>query len=147
MSTEFHLRASANELSVRHLLAEIRERLHLHGLPAAMCGTVEIVLAEVLNNIVEHAYAETGAGDVTLSAVLGPGCLTCTLIDRGAPLTANDLPAGHLPDVGQGNAALPEGGFGWFLIRSLTREVRYERSEGRNRLVLRFDLPVTDALG
>jgi|SRR6056297_1351173 len=147
MTTEFSLNATAREMSVRALLADTRARLRAHGLAEAMCGTVEIVLAEALNNIVEHAYAGTEAGEIGLHAVLGPGTLTFTLSDQGAPLAARDLPAGCLPDLGTGGEALPEGGFGWFLIRSLTREVRYHRADGANRLSLRFDLPVPDGTG
>jgi len=147
MNAEFRLRTAASEMSVRDLLADMRAQLRVHGMTEAMCGTVEIVLAEALNNIVEHAYADTEAGEIGLHAVLTPGCLSCTLSDRGAPLAAPDLPAGRLPDLGAGCEALPEGGFGWFLIRSLTRELRYDRAEDANRLTLHFDLPTPDRTG
>lgn len=143
MSAQFSLRAAANEMSVRALLAGMRARLRAHGLPETACGTVEIVLAEALNNIVEHAYDGTEGGEIALQAVLGPDGLTVTLSDHGAALPAPGLPAGHLPELGTGTAALPEGGFGWFLIRSLTREVHHAREAGANRLTLRFDLTVS----
>ncbi|MFB9150853.1 ATP-binding protein [Roseovarius ramblicola] len=144
MSAGIDLHAAADGMSVRALLAELRARLRARGLPEAACGTVEIVLAEALNNIVEHAYGDAGAGAIGLHAALGPAGLICTLRDRGAALPAPHLPAGRPPDMGTDPGALPEGGFGWFLIRSLTREVRYDRVDGTNRLTLRFDLPAPD---
>ncbi|MET4100938.1 serine/threonine-protein kinase RsbW [Roseovarius sp. MBR-78] len=144
MTAEFHLRAGASEMSVRGLLSALRARLRAHGLPEAACGTVEIVLAEALNNIVEHAYAGTDRGEIRLHARLGPGKLICTLSDRGAALPAQGLPEGRLPEIGPAQDTLPEGGFGWFLIRSLTRDIRYSRDAGGNRLTLSFDLPGLD---
>jgi serine/threonine-protein kinase RsbW len=32
----------------------------------------------------------------------------------------------------------PEGGFGWFLIRSLARELEYRRTDGENVLTFRI---------
>ena len=144
MSAGFHMNAVADEMSVRALLVDMRARLREHGLTEAACSTVEIVLAEALNNIVEHAYTGAGAGEIGLHAVLAPDSLTCTLSDQGAALPAPHLPAGRLPDMGARADALPEGGFGWFLIRSLTRSVRYAREVGTNRLTLCFDLPEPD---
>ncbi len=48
-------------------------------------------------------------------------------------------PAGHLPRVaapppGGGVGDLPEGGFGWSLIRTLTTDLSYSRQAGRNEL-------------
>jgi serine/threonine-protein kinase RsbW len=35
---------------------------------------------------------------------------------------------------------LPEGGFGWFLIRELTKDLQYVRHEDQNRLT--FSIPI-----
>ena len=44
-------------------------------------------------------------------------------------------PAGRLPDGADcALVDLPEGGFGWHLIRTLTRDLAYVRSGGCNRL-------------
>ncbi|WP_164989216.1 ATP-binding protein [Roseovarius sp. A46] len=95
MSAGFHMNAVADEMSVRALLVDMRARLREHGLTEAACSTVEIVLAEALNNIVEHAYTGAGAGEIGLHAVLAPDSLTCTLSDQGAALPAPHLPAGY----------------------------------------------------
>lgn len=141
LSADFLLHATATETSVRALLEDARTRLAARGIPEQVCGTVELALAEALNNIVEHAYAQAETGTITLDARLVPGGLRCILSDRGAPLPARTLPRGHPPRVDTARDALPEGGFGWFLIRSLAREVHYAREAGVNRLTLGFDLP------
>ncbi|MDZ7709312.1 MAG: ATP-binding protein [Roseovarius sp.] len=144
MTAEFHLESTASEMSVRALLAEVRAHLRAADVPEATCGTVEIVLAEALNNIVEHAYDGAERGKIGLHARLGQAGLVCTLSDRGAMLSALHLPEGRLPEIGSRPEALPEGGFGWFLIRSLTRDIHYTHAHGGNRLTLRFDLPGSD---
>ena len=106
-------------------------------------GTAEIVLAEVLNNIVEHAYADQ-AGNITLRLVRHDGGLHCTVSDTGAPMPGLCLPAGRsqpLADL----ADLPEGGFGWFLIRSLTVGLDYRRIAGVNRLSFQLPARQSDA--
>ncbi|WP_280514091.1 hypothetical protein [Allosediminivita pacifica] len=37
-------------------------------------------------------------------------------------------------------AGLPEGGFGWFLIHELARELAYRHDGGMNRLTFRLPL-------
>lgn len=123
---------------VRHALARVADALRTGPLAgacpgAAADGTIELLLAEVLNNIVEHAYAE-GAGLITLDLRGMPGRLCCLVRDEGHPMPAGRLPEGLAPTIARATPDLPEGGFGWFLIRSLTRELRYEREPGCNRL-------------
>lgn len=127
----------ATPLAVRDALHEVRARLTGHIPPEAI-NTTEIVLAEALNNIVEHAYAE-GGGQIRLRIILLPAMLDMWLEDEGRPMPGDGLPPGidplsHAED-------LPEGGFGWFLIRSLATAIVYRRESNRNRLKLVLPLP------
>ena len=106
-------------------------------------GTAEIVLAEVLNNIVEHAYADQ-AGDITLRLVRHDGGVHCTVSDTGAPMPGLCLPEGRFQPL-KDLADLPEGGFGWFLIRSLTEGLAYQRSKGLNSLSFQLPAKQSDA--
>ena len=105
-------------------------------LPPEQKHTVELVLAEVLNNIAEHAYADA-PGHVAVTVVLVADGIACEVVDEGAAMPGGALPEGNLPEE-----HLPEGGFGWHLIRSLTRDVAYRRQRGTNRLT--FHIPLTD---
>lgn len=120
--------------AVRRLLARTMAHPILAGEGEATRGTVEIVLAEALNNIVEHAYRD-GAGAFSLRGRWYRGTLCLELRDEGRPLPDHRLPEGRpLDPAGDGDP--PEGGFGWFLIRSLTIGLRYRRTAAGNSLVI-----------
>lgn len=89
----------------------------------------EVLLAEVLNNIVEHAY-HSSEGEIRVLLRLEPSQLCLTVEDEGAEMPGGNLPEGHLPEP----ESLPEGGFGWFLIRALASELVYLRRGKTNRL-------------
>ena len=124
----------ARAAAVRQALQAACETLLLRSLTEDARGTAQIVIAEALNNIVEHAYA-SGEGEIELSLKRTGGKLSVLITDRGQPMPGDTLPEGALPDP----ANLPEGGFGWFLIRSLSQDLRYCRSGGRNHLFFRLD--------
>lgn len=129
--------------AVRRALRRVMASAVLSSLPDDLCGSAEIVLAEVLNNIVEHAYAD-GTGTITLHLVRQGGGLACEIHDQGAAMPGLCLPAGRsqpLADL----ADLPEGGFGWFLIRSLTVGLDYRRIAGVNRLSFQLPARQSDA--
>lgn len=125
------IRFPATAASVRATL------LRIFGPPAALplnaegAATAQLVLAEVLNNIVEHAYRDL-AGDILLTCRLAEGGgLRVRVEDRGSPLPAGAALPGLPAPLAEG---LSEGGYGWFLIRTLTRDLAYQRQDGRNVL-------------
>ncbi len=97
---------------------------------------VELVLAEVLNNIVEHGYRDQ-EGEIELVVTPAMDGLLFNVVDRGHPMPNETLPAGLLPRQGAVED-LPEGGFGWFLIRELSQDLEYRREAGRNLLSFRI---------
>lgn len=117
------------------------------GLPEEACGRSEIVLAEALNNIVEHAYAGCAGGEIRLRLEVSASQIAVTLTDRGRALRGLDLPAGRRPDLDLSCDALPEGGFGWFLIRELSESLEYSRRDGCNFLTLRLPRRSPDLSG
>ena len=118
----------------------VRDALHLlvKGLPedGADQGLVELVLAEALNNVVEHAYAGRN-GQIELTIQRSQSGLRCAIVDEGHPMPNGTLPTGNL-DAAFSSDSLPEGGFGWHLIRSLSHDLRYDRQKGRNHLSFRI---------
>ena len=132
----FSLSGPATQSGVRDLLYQGRERLSAAGVPEAWLGTVELVWAEALNNIAEHAYAGTEAGQMHMEVKLDGVCVSAILRDDGTPLPGFALPPGRLPDSSGDVETLPEGGFGWFLIRDLCDRVAYWRKNGENHLLL-----------
>ncbi len=134
----FSISTLGTELSVRSVLSRLRGELGESGFDADLCSTVEIALAEALNNIVEHAYASDGPGPIDIVAQFENGGLRITLCDRGRALPNLELPTGTLPDARVALGDLPEGGFGWHLLHSLTESLSYNRVDGENRLILVF---------
>lgn len=95
-------------------------------------GTVQIVLAEVLNNIAEHAYA-TYPGQIEVVIEDLAGEMFFQIKDSGLPMPGGELPGGKLSEE-RDLEYLPEGGFGWYLIRSLTTDLTYARANDANLL-------------
>lgn len=125
-------------LAVRRALSGLFQDDRLGGLPDDQRGTAELLLAEVLNNVVEHAYAN-GAGEIEVSVTLRGGSLIFQVLDRGEELPGHALPPGQLAEYGR-HSDLPEGGFGWHMIRALAKDVDYRRQDGCNQLSFRLDL-------
>lgn len=132
------LSTPASDLAVREVLARIRRWLHARALTDEDRGTVELVLAEALNNIVEHAYPADTPGEIRLDLTLDLTRLVCVLSDHGTALPGLRAPDGILPAHDVARDALPEGGFGWFLIRDLADRVDYRRAAGWNHLSVEF---------
>lgn len=130
-----HFVIPATNLAVRRMLHGLHLSLMANGLSQDDMEHVEIVLAEVLNNIIEHAYKGRPDCSISLSARLTPLALEIDLIDSGDAMPDHRLPSGQ---QGQRSAVadLPEGGFGWHLIRALTDRLDYLREDGRNHLSL-----------
>lgn len=124
--------------AVRNALEAIMDGLEGLNLGEDDTANLQLVLAEVLNNVSEHAYADDVTGMVELHIRREREHLACRVVDRGHPMPAHTLPTGCLPDVAEDLDNLPEGGFGWFLIHTLAQNLAYARQGDRN--VLTFEI-------
>ncbi|MCM2562793.1 ATP-binding protein [Lutimaribacter sp. EGI FJ00015] len=141
----FIIRFHASPLNVRDALRLLLGYLDPLDLPIDQVATIQIVLAEVLNNVTEHAYDSDG-GLICMQANVVEAGLSVTIRDRGAA-----LPPKLILSEGSGGfdpQALPEGGFGWHLIRSLASELAHCRQARWNELKIVFSLggPQSDEL-
>jgi len=141
LPVEFDIAATSG--SVRSVLSTLRRTLAQTGLSTEELDTVELVVAEVLNNVVEHAYAGSGGGRVRLSAATDPRGLIFRIEDDGAPMPGGVLPASRAPMLATVASDLPEGGFGWFMIHGLTRDLVYRRDGPCNCLTFRMNVCCT----
>ena len=119
-------------LAVRDGLGLLMSMKPLRALSDEIRGTVAIVLAEALNNVVEHAYRD-GPGPIRICVDHLAPVLRVSVYDQGLPMPNEQLPQGLLKPLVEGEE-LPEGGFGWFLIRTLTMDLAYERHGNLNHL-------------
>jgi serine/threonine-protein kinase RsbW len=60
-----------------------------------------------------------------------------SVTDEGLPMPDAELPFGERLDPTIPLKDMPEGGFGWLIIRQLARAVRYVRDGGVNQLSFR----------
>jgi serine/threonine-protein kinase RsbW len=141
---KFKMAFRATEMEAREAIAGTSEWLQATDLTQDQADEVEIALAEAINNVVEHAYVDSEPGPVRILCSLRRTHLDIRICDTGTPLPQNRLPPGLAADVSVARADLPEGGFGWFLIRKLTSDIRYDRYGLINHLSLRFDLKEND---
>lgn len=134
-----HRRFPAGDTETRAALLTICDGLRQAGLAKDDLDSAELILAEVLNNIVEHAYANSH-GIVDLCIELHHEGLFCVVRDHGSTMPHGRPPCPPPPRINP-PLELPEGGFGWHIIRSLTTQLGYRQEEGWN--ALSFVVPLT----
>lgn len=132
----FRRQFTSTDTETRATLQAMMLALDQAGIGAEDASNVELILAEALNNVAEHAYSD-GAGPVDLLVSIQRNGLVCTISDRGRPMPSGVAPSPDLPTISPPDE-LPEGGFGWHIIRCLTSELVYARDQGRNLLSMRI---------
>ena len=109
--------------------------LEEHSVPHKTVYQIELALEEILVNIASYAYApETGEMQIDYQLSDDSKTFTVVIADKGKefnPLERED------PDI---NAPLEEreiGGLGLFLVKKTMDEVKYERIDNKNVLMLK----------
>jgi len=126
----------ATEAHVRQVVCETIEKLKTFEFTQDFRVTVEIVLAEILNNVAEHGYPCEIDGDVQLSIMVLPNGIQVETRDKGVQMPGLRLPRPPEPDLDVGRENLPEGQFGLFMIHELCQNLTYQRIENENCLSL-----------
>lgn len=124
-------------VAVRQSLGQMRRGLGPLELSDDLLGSIEIVAAEALNNIVEHAYPDT-AGIIEIEITTDEKMVNFQIVDTGLEMPGGRVPVGAIRDYPADPEQMPEGGFGWFLIHDLTAHLSYQRSGSRNILLFGF---------
>jgi len=135
----FRISVQSSELAVRDALRQLLEGLKPLSLDVEEAGTVELVMAEALNNIVEHAYpGDDPTGSIEITCEHAKDGLHLTVVDTGQGMPDGQTPVGAAVDLDVDLCDMPEGGFGWFLIKDLAKDVVYRRDALENHLSLRL---------
>lgn len=99
---------------------------------------IQIVLAEALNNVIEHGFSHDLTGNIDVRLEQYQKNVTLIIVDNGKPYLPPGAASNPLIAATKTND-LPEGGFGWFLIQEITNSYDYVRRDQKNQLKLQFD--------
>lgn len=134
--TLFVMRIEAGNSAVRAALQTIDRSLGRLGTDAATRLRAQLVLGEICNNVVEHAFPteySRAVGRIKITCCQTQRGLGFCIDDNGRPVPDEVLPTGRYPPVDPEDLqGLPEGGFGWALVRDLADHIRYRRWQGSN---------------
>ena len=135
----FQIVAEASQISERlpDFLNSLMPKSRCNDVTRANC---EIVLAEVLNNIAEHSFADAEPGVVEIRTEIGEEKIGFVICDLGRAMPGLEIPRTKLPSRKVPVTDLPEGGFGWYMIRKLASDIAYRREADRN--ILEFSVRV-----
>jgi len=125
-------------LSLQNQLPELKrlgfalnEFLDEEGVPPDAVRRIRLVIEELFVNVINHAYDDAGAHAITLDVRTEPGRATVVIDDDGRPFDPRAAPApvleGPLEDR-------QERGYGIYIVRHLTSDFGYTRSNDRNRV-------------
>ncbi len=129
-----NLAIRADAMGVRHALIDVRDWLDARQVHKADVSSAQLVLAEVLNNIVEHALADSPQSEFNLRASHCDDSLTFKTFDDGCAMPSKALPLREMPSLDVPKDDLPEGGFGWPIFLTLAQDIRYDRQNDQNQL-------------
>ncbi|MEM9318641.1 MAG: ATP-binding protein [Pseudomonadota bacterium] len=134
--SQFERTLRPDPLEVRATLVALRQELS-PSVDDDSIDTIELICAEILNNVVEHAFADPMPDDGTIRVRtdMRDGALTFNVVDNGHPMPGGEPPNPDAPEVDNvAQEALPEGGFGWNLIHHLSGGLSYHHADGCNHL-------------
>ena len=132
---------SPRELGRREVVEEARgNRLTLRFRELPQCGAHGRVVRRLREG---RAGRDSGSCDalVPLDGVGVDRGVGRRSADTGRPMPGLVLPTGICPTSDTDLEDLPEGGFGWHLIHTLTEELSYRRESTRNQT--RFIIPLS----
>jgi len=127
-----------NISEVDRLHRSVSQFCRKHGLSPEIEGDLSLALEEILVNVIRHGHPEGGKHEIQVRLSLQQDWVIATVEDDGMPFNPLEAPE---PDLDSPLETRPIGGLGIHLVRNITDSLEYQRSEGRNRLVVRKHVP------
>ena len=103
------------------------------NLEQSLVLSLNLALEEAVTNVILYAYPKGADGLVDIEAIMKEKSLEFIISDSGTPF---DPTAAPTADVSLSAEDRPIGGLGIFLVRQIMDDVRYERVDGKNRLLI-----------
>lgn len=102
------------------------------GLGDRAVYAVELAVDEACSNIIDHAYAGEGKGDLNCSVEVAEGQVTIVLQDFGRPFDPNKIPK---PAINVPLDNLKPRGVGYFLMSKMMDEIHYKTSKTEGNIL------------
>lgn len=119
--------------SLEKIACLIRAEAEKIGLSHSDVFAVETAVDEAVSNIIEHAYKGEDVGEITCTCSRAGDKLTIILEDHGEPFDPAKIP---VPDINAPLKKRKDNGLGFFMMNQWMDEVRFEFSDGLNRLIM-----------
>ncbi|GAA6209257.1 hypothetical protein NBRC116601_25500 [Cognatishimia sp. WU-CL00825] len=139
----YHSLPHAQIADVRKALCVFRSELHATGINKLTVSSMEIVLAEILNNIVEHGIGHRPDGWFCIECRTGKSVLQFHIRDNGTAMPNGTLPLGLPPNINRPLHKMPEGGWGWSLVHALAENLTYLRKDHINHVTYRIPIIIS----
>jgi len=130
---EYNIRLSIDSRleQVRVLSGALRGIGQELSLSEEQLGQLELMMVEVVNNVIEHAYQMQHGNDVQVRVEYSPQEVHLVISDQGHAMPdALHTETREMPNPED----LPEGGWGMGLIHLLADSIRYSRDAKGNHL-------------
>lgn len=119
---------------VRLAVDQLAAECHL---AAEVVGDMQVALDEILTNIVDYGYRDDAEHEIRIFLRVVDNVLEATIEDDGTPFNPLGVAA---PNTSAPLRERKIGGVGVHFVKNLMSEVRYDRIDDRNRLVLKKKL-------
>mgnify|MGYP002031499205 CR=1 FL=1 len=100
-----------------------------------------MALDELVTNIIDYGYNDSVEHTIEFGFNLSEDCLTIEIVDDAAEY---DILEKEDPDTTKSIDEKPIGGLGIFLVKHLMTDVKYKRTDGKNRVTLIKELTQGD---
>ncbi len=128
------------QLSIAGQLEQVEAVCRFVGETARMAGfnekesyACQLAVSEVCENIILHGYQGANGEKITIKVRTKPGDLLIKIIDQASPFN----PAVPVPAKTASPDDPPIGGLGLVILHKVMDEIEYQRTQGRNTLMLR----------
>jgi serine/threonine-protein kinase RsbW len=128
----FELKSDLSELKT--LCQHLNKFGQTSGLSEACITDVNICLDELFTNIVSYGFVDDSEHIIRFTINLDNHVLTLVIEDDG--IAFNPLAKGD-PEIPADLIDVKIGGLGIHIVRKLMDDIRYERKQGKNKLLLK----------
>jgi len=94
---------------------------------------INLVIEEILSNIIKYAYKDDKVHQIRLIFTLDENTLSVLIVDDGIPFNLLEVPE---VDTDKSVEDRDVGGLGIHFIRNLTDDIKYEREDDKNKLLI-----------